>query len=76
MGALAAPIADQLRAAGYEFDARRIVLAQEDANAVTMLFVRGVLSKADASHGWDRIARRVAKHVTPRTSIVSNEPRS
>ena len=59
-GAMALPIRKQLGAAGFAIGADEAHQLQQDADAVTRLCIRGVLSDSAASSARKRIIRRIA----------------
>lgn len=77
-GALAPPIEDQLRDQGLQLD--MIPLSrhqlQRDSHEVTRLFVRGILTEAEAGKAQQRIIRIIKKQVRPlrQTQPTPTEP--
>ena len=66
-GAMAAPIDKQLRDQGLRLDMEPMArqLLQRDTHEVTRLFVRGILTEAEAGKAQQRIMRIIKKQVRP-----------
>lgn len=66
-GALAPPIEDQLRDQGLKLDMEPMAraLLQRDTHEVTRLFVRGILTEAEAHKAKNRILQIIKKQVRP-----------
>lgn len=76
-GALCPPIDEQLWHQGLRLDMEPTArqLLQRDTHEVTRLFVRGILTEAEASKARQRIMRIIKKQAKPlRTQPTPTEP--
>lgn len=60
-GALAPPLAEQL--AGFDLDAEKVDLWQQDADAITRLGVRGVITDGEAKSAYQRLGRQIEHEI-------------
>ena len=67
LGAMAAPIDEQLRDQGLRLDMNPMArqLLQRDIHEVTRLFVRSILTEAEAHKAKNRILQIIKKQVRP-----------
>lgn len=57
------PLAEQLSSQGLGFDAEDVAHHQKDADAISRLRVRGVITTSEGDRAYDRLAKRVWKSV-------------
>lgn len=65
-GAMSAPLRAQLKIQGFDIDAAVVKHCQRDADAITRLLVRHMLSEGEAHKARRRLLRWVGKSVKPR----------
>jgi hypothetical protein len=75
-GALAPPIEEQLRDQGLRLDLTPLSrqFLQQDADDVSRLYVRGLLTKAESDRVRNRLVKKIAKHLQPINPATEEPP--
>ena len=75
-GGLCPPIDEQLRDQALRLDMQPLArhMLQRDANEVTRLFVRGILTESEAHKARKRIMQIIKKQAAPLTTTPTPEP--
>ena len=73
-GAMAPKISEQITVAGLTADKDGIAHCQKDADALTRLAVRGLLSDSAIRNGRKKLMRHIIRYVKPNDNPERREP--